>query len=268
MQVIGLCRFSYPAEGGFQVEHQSIEDRRAYLYDPVRMDERFATFQAITLPALKAQTDQEFTFAILIDEALPDPLAARLFDMIADMPQAKVIAMPPGPHRKTCQSVLNGCRNDVKEPCLQFRLDDDDAVAVDFVERLKRDSETVAGLHDQHRSFAIDYNRGFIVQPSSRGIQAKPCVLPFYPMGLGMAVRGGNQQSIMNFAHGKLPQFMPTVTFTDTPMYLRGHNDFNDSRQKAHVAAQELPDADPETLAILKDRFAVTPAGIKAAFGV
>ena len=26
MQVIGFCRFSYPAEGGFQVEHPTIED--------------------------------------------------------------------------------------------------------------------------------------------------------------------------------------------------------------------------------------------------
>jgi hypothetical protein len=31
MQVIGLCRFSYPAIGGFQVEHETLEERIALL---------------------------------------------------------------------------------------------------------------------------------------------------------------------------------------------------------------------------------------------
>ena len=39
MQVIGFCRFSYPAEGGFQVEHDTTEARAAYLYAPERIDE-------------------------------------------------------------------------------------------------------------------------------------------------------------------------------------------------------------------------------------
>ena len=52
MQVIGLCRFSYPAIGGFQVDHPDIAARIAYLYGPARMEERFATFETLTLPPL------------------------------------------------------------------------------------------------------------------------------------------------------------------------------------------------------------------------
>ena len=33
MQVIGICRFSYPAEGGFQRLHESLEERCAYMYE-------------------------------------------------------------------------------------------------------------------------------------------------------------------------------------------------------------------------------------------
>ena len=40
MQVIGLCRFSYPAIGGFQVEHDSIEERIAFLYAEKRLPAR------------------------------------------------------------------------------------------------------------------------------------------------------------------------------------------------------------------------------------
>jgi hypothetical protein len=41
MEVIGLCRFSYPAIGGFQVEHETLEERIAFLYADKRLEERF-----------------------------------------------------------------------------------------------------------------------------------------------------------------------------------------------------------------------------------
>ena len=34
MQTIVFCRFSYPAEGGFQVEHDSIDDRAPFFTHP------------------------------------------------------------------------------------------------------------------------------------------------------------------------------------------------------------------------------------------
>ena len=42
MQVIGLCRFSYPALGGFQVVHETIEERIAYLYSDARISRIYA----------------------------------------------------------------------------------------------------------------------------------------------------------------------------------------------------------------------------------
>ena len=53
MQTIGICRFSYPAQGGFQIEHSSIKERCEFLYHPARMDERFRFFETICLPGLK-----------------------------------------------------------------------------------------------------------------------------------------------------------------------------------------------------------------------
>ncbi len=266
MQVIGLCRFSYPAEGGFQVEHADIAQRRSYLYAPDRIETRMRSFEAITLPALKAQTDPDFTFAILIDEALPPALLERLQALVADLPQAVLVPRAPGPHRKVCQEVLNAARQDRGAPCIQYRLDDDDAVAVDFTARLRADAARVAPLCAENRLVTLDYNRGYIVSPSANGIRAEETVLPYYPMGMAMVVQGGVGQSIMNFAHGKVARFMPTVTFTDSAMYLRGHDAFNDSRQKAHVQPVRLPLADAATLALLRDRFAVTEDQVRRVF--
>ena len=78
MQVIGFCRFSYPAEGGFQVEHGSIRDRMAYLYAPARMEERLRHFECICLPGLKGQTDPDFTLVVMTGPDLPEPWLSLL----------------------------------------------------------------------------------------------------------------------------------------------------------------------------------------------
>lgn len=54
MQVIGICRFSYPAEGGFQRLHESLEERCAYLYEDERLNKRFATLETVTLSSIRA----------------------------------------------------------------------------------------------------------------------------------------------------------------------------------------------------------------------
>ena len=64
LQVIGLCWFSYPAIGGLQVDHDTIE-------------ERFALFEAVALPSLRAQTDPNFDLIIVVGDQLPRVIALR-----------------------------------------------------------------------------------------------------------------------------------------------------------------------------------------------
>lgn len=95
MQVIGLCRFSYPAIGGFQVEHETIEDRIAFLYEETRLEERFRLLETVALPCLKEQTDPDFDLVIVIGDQLSKPHVDRLHDMTSDMPQVQIQAHPP-----------------------------------------------------------------------------------------------------------------------------------------------------------------------------
>ncbi|MCA0943159.1 putative rhamnosyl transferase [Salipiger pacificus] len=265
MQIIGLCRFSFPAEGGFQVEHETLEDRIAYLYSPSRMEERLRHFECICLPGLKAQTDPGFTFLVLVGEAMPRPYLDRLRALLRDFPQARIVSRPPGPHRQVCQQVINAAR-DMSQPCLQFRHDDDDAVAVGFVEDLRTAALDISALRAKHRLVALDWNRGYVARPDAEGICAEPCVTPFWGVAQALAVAPGVRQSIMNFAHNKLLQFMPTLSFTDRPMYLRGHNDHNDSRQKAHVKPISLPRLDAAGEAEMKRLFAIDADHVRRVF--
>ncbi len=265
MQVIGFCRFSYPAEGGFQVEHETIQDRIAYLYAPDRIEERFRHFETICLPGLKAQTDPDFIFVILIGEAMPVPYIERLLGLVEDFPQAFVVARPPGPHRKVCQDVLNAAR-DMAEPCLQFRHDDDDAISVHFVERLRAAAQDCARLLGKNRLVGFDWNRGYVARPDAQGLCGEVQVTPYWGVAQAVAVQAGVRQSIMNFGHNKIMMFMPTITFTDEVMYLRGHNDHNDSRQKKHVKPLPLPRLDPEEERDVQRLFGIDSDAIRRAF--
>lgn len=232
MQVIGLCRFSYPAIGGFQVEHDSIDERIAFLYAEERLEERFRLMECIALPCLKAQSDPDFDLIIVIGDSLPERHVNRLRDLTADMPQVRIHREPPRKQREVMKEILNNARRDPSQPCLQFRHDDDDAVSLDFIERLRGAVADCPGLIARHRTVGFDFNKGYVAEVGANGIAASAIYRPFYVASLGMYVRGNCPLTIMNFAHEKIPQFMPTVSFADEAMFVRTHNGFNDSRQK------------------------------------
>lgn len=265
MQVIGLCRFSYPAEGGFQVEHDGLQERQDYLYSPARIEERFRQFETICLPGLKAQTDPDFVFVVLVGDSLPRPYAERLARLLEGFPQARIVARPPGPHRKVCQDVINRAR-DLGQPCLQFRHDDDDAVAVTYIERLRDAAQSCKGLLDKNGLVAIDFNRGYIARPDAHGLLAEPNLTPFYGVALAVAAQPGVRQTIMNYGHNRLNSFMPTISQTDSPMYVRGHNDHNDSRQKKHVKPIELPRLNSAGEAKFRQIFAIDADHIRQVY--
>jgi len=256
MQIIGLCRFSYPAIGGFQVGHDSYEDRIAYLWAEERLEERFRLFEAVALPCLRAQTDQNFDLILLIGEDFPKRHRDRLHDLTADIPQVKIVARPPLPSRECSKALLNEARRDPSKECIQFRHDDDDACAVDFIEKMRTAARDVRPLLKKHRTVGLDWNKGYVAEVGADGIAATPIYRPYYVSALGVHIQGNCQITIHNFMHERIPQFMPCVTFADEDMFMRSHNGYNDSRQKKvkPVPVEPLTDAQED---LFRDRFAV-----------
>ena len=265
MQVIGLCRFSYPAIGGFQVEHDTIEERIAYLYDEARLEERFRLFEAVALPGLRAQTDPDFSLVIVVGDQFPAPHLRRLEALIADLPQALIHQEPPRNQREVMKEVLNAARLDPAAPCLQFRHDDDDAIAVDFIEKLRGAARDCVSLLARHKTVAFDWNRGFNAEFGPAGISATEIYRPFFVASLGMFVKGNCRLTIMNFAHDRLPRFMPAVSFDDPAMFVRGLNAFNDSRQKP-VKEQPVAPLDADGQRLFRDRFGIDMGAVRRIF--
>ena len=150
MQAIGLCRFSYPAFGGFQIKHKTIDERIQFLYAEDRLEERFRLFEHVALPCMKAQTNENWEMIVVIGVSLPKHHADRLQDVVANSPQITVQIHEPRPQREIMKEILNRARKDPSEPCLQFRYDDDDAVAVDFIARLYEAVDDCAPLNARH----------------------------------------------------------------------------------------------------------------------
>ncbi len=266
MQVIGLCRFSYPAIGGFQVEHDSIEERIAFLYQEDRLEERFGLMETVALPCLRAQTDPDFELIVVIGDSLPKRHRDRLHDITAGMPQVRIVSEPPRPQREVMKELLQKARRAPDQPCLQFRHDDDDAISVDFVERLRTSVEDCAGLVKRNKTVAFDWTRGYVAEMGADGIAATEIVRTLYVASLGMYIRGGCKLTIMNFAHEKIHRFMPVVSDSGPPMWVRTHNGYNDSRQKK-VKPVPVEPLTREQEAEFRARFAVDAATIRHRFG-
>ena len=69
------------------------------------------------------------------------------------------------------KEAINSVRHFDNEACLQFRLDDDDAVGVRFVARLRQTGLQFQAFSSENRCVAIDFNTGVIARPHAKGHQ-------------------------------------------------------------------------------------------------
>ena len=238
-QVIGLCRFSYPALGGFKNEHDSPEERAKFLYAPERLDERFRLFEMFTLPSIRTQTNDDFTLLIVIGEDFPPERRAQLEALTADIPQIVIQAHPPGRHREVMSRAINSVREKGKYS-IQFRLDDDDAMGVGFVHKVRRMLDQHFPLFEGSRHVCLDFTRGWNATGTPEGIMAEQTKALFLGVAFAIVFRPDIDLTVMNFTHGEVWQHMPTITRTDPDMWVRGVNDHNDSGDAIGRGVQPL----------------------------
>lgn len=262
MRVVGICRFSYPAEGGFKRMHDSIAEREAYLYDPDRMALRFRHFETLTLPSMAAQRDPRFTFIVLVGESLPAVWRDRLEALTAAIPQIRIVASAPMKHRLAMQLAIKAELGEDETESIQFRLDDDDAVGVNFVGTLRRTARRSARMRESWRNMAFEYRSGYTVELSREGIRARAVQAPFWACGLAVLFRPGDPKTVMNYPHHKLHEQMPTLVDPTMPMFLRAVHGDNDS----NPSSGPLMPLDDKQRAAFRARFNVDEAQVKSVF--
>lgn len=253
--MLGLCRFSLLVEGGFQIIHETLQARREMLYDPRRLEYRLAWLQHVCLAGLSAQTDPDFTLVVLTGEDFPAPWMARLRAVVADLPQAVLVTRAPGRHRDVCMGALALHIDPRADVVGQFRLDDDDTVSRDYIARSRADFSGFRGLFDQHGRVASNYASGLVVSDTGPQLTFESRAVTNWSCATTLYFAPDSTTGVMDYGHHRLAEFMPTVTQTDSLMYLRGWHDGNDSRRRRQGEGE--PWAEDRAAPVLLERFGI-----------
>lgn len=264
VQVLGICRFSLLVEGGFQVTHETLEDRRRMLYDPDRLARRFLWFEQVCLPGLAAQTDPDFTLVLLTGEDFPKPWLDRLRDLIAGTPQIVLVQAPPGHHREVCRAAIQARIEPKASAVAQFRQDDDDAVAVDFVERVRAEFiETLVPIYARHAPLALDYCRGFLLSTRGDQVEVMPQMAHNLVAALVLFMRARHGRTVLEYPHQKITNVMAGVSLPDVPMFVRGKHETNDGRGPLREGT-DWPVEQGAIPELLAERFRIDLAAFRA----
>ncbi len=257
VQIGGVIRFSVPCEGGFQKNPESRAEKLAKLYAPARMAQRFAYFERLCLHTLKRQTDQNFTLGILVGADMPARYRRQLDLLLQDFAPARVIVKPVMQHRPLMEQAYDAVFDQNTPYRLSFRLDDDDAVAVDYIETVRAKLPVLLMMAPAGQPVCLTFSQSLTLLGPRENRQ----VVARYersPISAGLAVLAPAKLKplVMTLNHMKIHMNMPTLLDPMLPMNLRSLHTDNDSRGVL-MAGQKIERASGEIRAVLQDRFAL-----------
>lgn len=139
--IVGTIRFSLVLEDSNffpPLSGQDYQERKARIFNRERLLRRFQLFEDVCLPSLTNQSDQNFNMMLATSKELLDWAIDRLMDLVRDIPNIYVRAYRP---MANIQRIFKRSVFEMLDPethiYASFRLDDDDAVANDYIARLR-----------------------------------------------------------------------------------------------------------------------------------
>lgn len=259
-QIVGVCRFSYAGFGGFSASQQELWELEAMLYDPTRMRQRFFFFENICLPSLAAQTDQDFKFVALIADTMPFKWRRRLKNLMEIYPFLQVCTLEAaGPLNSTRRAYKRGWDRK-SEFMTGFRMDDDDAVAIDYIAKTRElaDHFLEMGWADHEHNAVIAFHRGLYWDMENDAA-------PFHefseigPLGLASAMITPveTQTNMFRWNHRKVAAHVRRWMDPTDMMFIRTLHGHNDSDRSVPPGAEPMTDHQAKTL--MRDRFGLEP---------
>jgi hypothetical protein len=243
VQMLGLCRFSYVGLRGFQVIHDDVPARRAYLYDPERLERRWQWFSKVAIPGWLSQTDPDFTLVIMTGPDLPDPYLSRLQALCDEVPQLVLSLVPPmEKHREACRAAILSYVDPTADVIGHFRHDDDDAVALDYIERSRNDFAMVKDLWLTEHRLSLDYGRGLMVTAADGRLSIQPWLCHNMGVALTIFLAPHADETALSYNHASLAQWMPGVSINASVMFIRSIHQDSDSGSKGQGFAWRTED--------------------------
>ena len=261
--LILVIRFSYVASGGFVISGSGEDAVRAKLYDPARLERRFALFEALALPSIIAQTDADFTTVFLIGKDFPRPYRKRLERAIRPLRDPRIVALRPMTSYKSTRTAIDLCARPDASHIISMRLDDDDALGMDCVAETRRLAPLMMQMSGLDRPSVIAFNSGMFLRFQAGGNDLYR-VGEKTPLGLGMSMiaPAGRTQTVFSMNHRGVHQRFNTYTDASRPRFIRTVHADNDSI--GFLAGERHDEDDAALTRILDDNFPFSLAQLRA----
>ncbi len=227
VKMTGVIRFSVLTPDYYAGRFPDQADAAAHLYSPDRMELRFRLFEKLCLPSLARQSDQDFQFVVLTSDQMPRDCLWRLEDLLSPLSNSRLMVAAPDVHYQLLKGAYNLVPEEDETHFIRFRLDDDDAVDMDFVTRTKAIAKTMIPMQGGNTPFILANNRGFYLK--GRGEEAEifdTCERAPLSVGTSLVAPKGHPMNPYRFNHRKFPQHFNTFSDISAPYFLRSiHGD-------------------------------------------
>lgn len=231
-----LTRFSYLGLSGWKSDASKDAE---LLFQPDRLRQRLALFKALTLPSLARQSDRGFRHVILTSDQLPGWAMAALHAACAEAYGGEagydILARPPGKAKAHLRYYLE--KQEGADPVIQIVLDDDDALATDFIAKLRGAFPEVVAAQSltlERLPFFLTYPVGYglVLRPEAGAPGEVALYRHKYPfINLGLTLIGTKSgKNIFAINHQDAPRRFGHRKMSRRPMFIRALHSFNDSR--------------------------------------
>ena len=193
-EIIGFCRFSFFGRSDTKISFDDKDVAFEALYNPARMEARFALFERLFLPSIAAQTDPDFRLIVLSSMVMPEPYRERLTALCNKVPQIELVLSD----QEKLAAEMNRYTRDPKlagKGLLQFRIDDDDALSQNFIARLRKWDPV---LQDR---MVLTLPRGLMLYDDQTEVRCNPMYRNLTGAGFAFATDGPAQKNVFGFAH-------------------------------------------------------------------
>lgn len=233
-QIIGLVPFSYAANDRFQMsrDHADEAGMLKALFDPGRIDFRFRLLEMINARCFRAQTDPDFTLIYLVAEKMPAEHRARLERIVEGIAGVRIVALPQMALADAVRTAFETAIRPGTDHVTLFRLDDDDALALDYVATLRRRVRQLVRAGMVNKPTVLSWTRGIYWRIDGAKSQLIDiCDRVPLSMGYAIASPAGDIGHHYLKGHRDAAMFYPCVMDPTRAMYIRSVHGDNDGGQ-------------------------------------
>lgn len=246
--IVGIIRFSVLSteSNHFKAWKSKIpptfENWCATVLSEDRLNHRFDLFECLTLPSLASQTDKGFEAHVITTTLLPMKFKDRLNNLLKKYSFLRIHALPPenAEHKVYSAHILPFL--ETRKAFASFRLDDDDALAADYIGRLR------SNISFDKVDHAVTFCRGYslFIDKAGRSFVGEDAVQTNPSVGMAFISGPKNPKLIFDRTpfHIRIHHKVPTITDGRKVAFAYVNHEWNDTGYESKIEKMDAASAE------------------------